>query len=782
MSSDGTQPQFDIVGAATTSTSVASHLVRNFGRIFPQCLEEGVVPLVVPPLERLGSWLMVDADRLRDGEATFLNMPAPKSLSWRSLSIIIGLSNNPKESLVKIVSRDQCLIAAFLCLCGCTMCFDTRMASNLMHELMRLNGTLKDYAIPVYMVHQFAEAMNGCNEFTVGERPSDVYCKLAEAVNRATRYNAPGLENLYNVGDTNRLAKIIYETFDKMQNQDFQFIYLRGTLQGLWLASFFVWLRPREVQVQVSNSIIYPYPDPLTTGGNGHRRLLILLEKSGPGVVSNNIWQVTPWSVAETIPIQISLKEDTKDWLEKQHPSPLLATRCQLSHRYSTQAVVNIGNVAAALVVIATENGQVWNQGHAITQRLQDVCSESFLSSYAGVFTEFGFTIDPARRANIVGIITDIMTNQNALSNLIGSYTDDIEFLKGVMVASSRDYATRFGEPMLSGLGDAEEEAVFEHAIHLAGEGILFAFCDNRSKSLLYQPLEPFRLSQNAKLLRSLLQPEVGYDFWAIRKRVIETLLPGASMIQSGDLAVAGNGYVVCSYALASWDEQPTTDRRRVASLCIFPGPLKAKNVEGKISRLTEDKENRALSSRLLNVHVDSILLHRDGSCGLDEHDAVNKAQTEIAHSWRFESDVQTIHMTTFIKVQVGTNESLISLANTRGCMVPTSWERSIDAITFATHVASPDFTTQQLKSLVELWTARNYLGDNLRWCSIGMAIRGNVRYITTTSQDEQVRFLEAGNLVAENKLLIRTRGTPLLSCIAVAIEAYQDEKWVIIA
>ncbi|KAI1777245.1 hypothetical protein F4818DRAFT_341711 [Hypoxylon cercidicola] len=764
------QPQFDIVGAATTSTTVASALIRNFGKLFNQCFQEGVQPLVIPPLERLGSWLMVDADRLRDGENTFLKMPAPKLWSWHSLSIIVGLSNDPKDSLVRTVIQDQCLIAAFLCLAACTTCFDTQMASSLMHELMRLNGTLKDYSIPGHMVHQFAEAINGCTEFIVGEKPSDVYDKLAKGVNHATSSITPQLGNLYNAGDTAQLAKIIYETFEKMQNQDFQFVWLKGTLQGLWLASFFVWLRPKEVVVQVPGSIIYPFPDQHVEGEGRFRRLIISLENSGTGAIPDSFWHITPWTTTASIPVRISLQDDenTKGWLKREHPSPLKSARCQLSLTRSTRVVTNIGNVAAALVVTAIQNGRLWNQCHTISQPLQDLCSESFLGSYPGILGEFGFTIDLARRGNIVRILDRIITNKAVLSSIATSHTNDIEFLKEVMVASSREYVSEFQEPMLFNSSSAEEEVVFEHAIHLAGEALLFAFCDKLSMSFLYRPLEPFRLSENAKLLRSLFQAEVGYDFWALRKRVIQTLIPGSTAIESGDLAVAGNGYVVYSRALTAWNEGLMTDRRKIASLCIFPGPLKANNVEGKISRFTEDKENTSLLSRFINLHADSVNIYQNGSCRLDESEAINKARTQINHSYRFENAVQTVYMITFIK----------SDSN----RVPTSWRRSIDAIAFAAYVASPDFTTSQLRSLVEIWTTNNYLGDNLRWCTVGMVTRPGIRYIATTSENEQIRFLEAGSLGAELRLFIRTRGTPLLSCIAKAIEACQDEEWAIIA
>jgi hypothetical protein len=194
------QPQFDIIEAARSAGTAVSFVVINFGKLWPACFKEDIQPTVLPAIERLGRWLMVDAGRLRQGEETFENMPPPEQFSWASLSLLIGLDTDPKNSLVKAVSCNRLLIAAFLFLTGFTTALNTRQARDLMHELMSLNGTLNDYPITGELVHQFADGLNGCRDYMVEPSAHTVYTEVQKAVQSVINTSPLQPNDLYKVG------------------------------------------------------------------------------------------------------------------------------------------------------------------------------------------------------------------------------------------------------------------------------------------------------------------------------------------------------------------------------------------------------------------------------------------------------------------------------------------------------------------------------------------------------------------------------------------------------
>src|SRR5437764_13425755 len=158
------QPQFDIVAAISKGGAGLVGVIQQFSQVIQHCYKEDVQALVLPPLERLGAWLMVDPDRLGMGAQALNNIPQPKIWDWRSISILIGLGNkgdNSGSSFSKAVACSHSLVGSFLFLLGCTSCFSTDMAAKLIHELLRLTGALRDYGIPETLVRQVADAMHG---------------------------------------------------------------------------------------------------------------------------------------------------------------------------------------------------------------------------------------------------------------------------------------------------------------------------------------------------------------------------------------------------------------------------------------------------------------------------------------------------------------------------------------------------------------------------------------------------------------------------------------------
>jgi hypothetical protein len=103
------QPVFDIVAAAKVSATVLESAVANVSNAIGHCYKEDVQPTVLLPLESLGRWLMVDPDRLHQGEQALKSIPEPKSLDWKSILIRIGLeTHDGRGSFAQTIARSNC--------------------------------------------------------------------------------------------------------------------------------------------------------------------------------------------------------------------------------------------------------------------------------------------------------------------------------------------------------------------------------------------------------------------------------------------------------------------------------------------------------------------------------------------------------------------------------------------------------------------------------------------------------------------------------------------------
>jgi hypothetical protein len=302
-----------------------------------------------------------------------------------------------------------------------------------------------------------------------------------------------------------------------------------------------------------------------------------------------------------------------------QHTAPLDTAKSQISAQVSKSGIVAIGHLATALVIVAMNHGLVHNVDGTLTRSLSDICSSRFNETYPNIMSYFGWCdsdLDAKRLENTVQALEEALDDDDHWAS-----EPNEKYLENLMDKACGIYSKRSPSAMLldrhakdDGIG---ESVVIDHAIHLAGESLMFALCADipPCKNCHYRPFDPFKFEEHARLLRQLLQrpprsqgPEwqqqrttrpPGFSFCDLRKRTMEMLVPGAPNIQSTDLAVVSSGYVAFSAAIEEWDRCLTSERS-IASIRLAPGPLKASQVEGTLSRLTEDLYNPALASRLV--------------------------------------------------------------------------------------------------------------------------------------------------------------------------------------
>jgi hypothetical protein len=213
----------------------------------------------------------------------------------------------------------------------------------------------------------------------------------------------------------------------------------------------------------------------------------------------------------------------------------------------------------------------------------------------------------------------------------------------------------------------------------------------------------------------------------------------------------------------------------------------------GQFDKIVEGSKLFGIIARSLSRRERPIELFRDGKfCGLTEDTAYDKQKTEVKHLTSVVEDSfrgRVLQLQTCLNpisapdADAGPRIQTI-LAPSTGVLVPTSWIKSIEAITFAKHIRVHSMSRREEEPLSKLWQQKGYLlSDNMQWCLVGHGATKKRRHISTTCLNEQLRFFESGNLAEGRMVFIKHKGVPLIQCIKEAIETCRDNpEWVIIS
>ena len=188
----------------------------------------------------------------------------------------------------------------------------------------------------------------------------------------------------------------------------------------------------------------------------------------------------------------------------KQHNSPLQGTRLQINatHFKSSSVVDSIGYLAGALVILATEKGEVSYVANN-SQPLHSICSPNFLSTYNTAMSWFGWhNLTQEKLERINRCFSNLSEAEYDSFTLVHS---DEYCLVTLIQAASRQYEQTYGSSMLSFEGgeDGKQYAI-ECAIHITAEALYFSLFYERPVNAVYRPLEPRLFFVNSKVLFSL--------------------------------------------------------------------------------------------------------------------------------------------------------------------------------------------------------------------------------------------------------------------------------------
>jgi hypothetical protein len=774
------QLQVDLVNLGTISG-------QKVLDILVACAEDDIQGLVIPPLEVFGSWLLVDRDRIAKG-GDALRKTESKVVSF--LKLVIGLSG---RGLTKALRHNIHLTASFLFAVACSPCFTVEETGKLIHEMMTLKGVLRSYPIHSTPLSQFVRTVIGYGDILEGESPSELYSNLGRVVTE--RLSSPdALPGLFDTSPVEKLAKILHKVIEELQNMDNRRITMEGCRTGIWLATVFLWLRPKETDVSMNGFRIFPEV------GIIEARLSINLVRHGGGDITQ--WRIHPWHPEKNLENMVERMDDMMQFAQPHQHYPLSAARNQMANSgISSPLLEATGYLAAALVDVACEQGHLCNMDRSSSLPLQTICSDYFLNSYHTIFKRFGWEgLSSVRQNKIANTLKGRISKVRSRTRPpYENDKDDVEIIGTEICECDKEYFDTHGEPMLVE-GDGQLHDTIERAIHLATEALLFCFCFKHPVRDMYRPHTTDKLRSHAKILREMLfgfsipgplgtRPVAqGYPFWDFRAKAIQLMLQGVTDVDPSDIAIASNGYVAYSAALLEMDTN-MTDRRKISAICIIPGALRLEGEQGRFDRIVEARQHIVLSSRNMTIRQHPVKLFSPDRkfWGLDDHAALDTLRTKVEHLISVLDDPirrRTVYVTTFLYPIRESGPSPLLSHYQAEPPVPTSWARSIDAITFAKHVWEHSMTLAQEESLAVRWMEKGYLeSDNMQWCLVGQADVHSRRYISTTSFNEQLRFFEAGNLADGRKIVIRHKQVPLMQCIKEALDAYGDDpNWAIIS
>jgi hypothetical protein len=794
--SSAVQAQWNLLETALVAKDTIFAILRA-------CADEDVQGQAVLALEGLGFGLMIHEDRREKGKNALKTF---KNQVIHQLKLSIGLH---RGGLAMEMSRTSNLVAAFLLICACKPWLSDESTGKLLFEMIKCKGVHAQAPLPAWQISSVVSAVSGFSENIQELRPSDVSAEVETRLKRKLT-SLSEIDGLYEKIPPKQLATILCKIFEGLQDTEIRRITVKGARNGIWLAMLFLWLCPNETECAVHGSPIFE---------NKAARLSIdLIPGAG--------WDIQMWRLEIKLPSLIVKTEERLRGPEFPHHDfyPLWEARDVIreSTKMGEQKLEATGQLAAALVDVAVENGCLRSDKSASKEQLLEICSQSFLETYPTAIERYGWVHNtPAAMETFRNVklrVAQALTEHIQRTASIGindfPETDDFKTIQSEIYKCDRSYCDAHqGEHMLPS-ENGEIIADIAQAIHLATEVLLSCFSIGGHSIKAFRPPDLAHMCESFKILRGLLfgpfsgninvtrgnskegqlAMRDGYPYSDFRAEAIKASLPGSQEVSVRDLAIACNGFVAYSVALESV-KGTMTDKRQVSSISIVPGSLKLTDEKrnpsgGHFVRLIERSRKDILSSRNLALGAQQIRAFGDGGAYLGMRDFPETTKTEVEHLVDSSDDSKrTLFLTTFLNPTfpeiAGSQlqQSLAYIGSTSEPPVPTSWQESIEAIAFATHVNLLNINWVQETALAKLWRSKGYFdATNMAWCKVGDHAIPSRRYISMTSSNEQLRFFEAGYLSHKRKLFVRHRPT-LGQCMKEAFEKMGDDpNWAIIS
>ena len=791
------QAQWNLLETALLAKDAVVSILRA-------CAEEDVQGQAVLALEGLGFGLTIDEKRREEGAKALRTF---KSRVIHQLKLTIGLS---KGGLSMHMSKSQNLIASFLMVCACKICFKDETTAAILYEMIKNRGVYERVPVLPWQISQVISSISGYSENLESILPSHVFGQVLENVQRRLTPQDP-IDEYIGPCATATIGHILSDVFTALQNIDVRRVTVEGNVGGVWLTTFFLWLCP---------AITEYFVDSIAVLKNPKARLEIHLRRQR--------WQVQAW-LSELEPSKVLFREDEQsrlpiksgtfiEYYPMQSARAIIGTRSQ---RMKPDVLESTGQLAGALLDIAVSRGTLSTKFPAANSdtttrfiTLQEICSRKFLSAYPNAMERFGWVCDnefitmktkvkTALEGNFKGRLgfgKDNLSNPNDLDAIMKA-------IHGCYVG----FRETNGELMLPMHEDILMNIV-EDSIHLAGEALLASICNSGLQYASFRPPQEPQLKKNAYILRRMLfmpsfksKPH-SCSYEELRAEAFEAAIPGGpSIMLENELAIVSNGYVAYSTILESVSGK-MTDPRLASGIQVVPGSLRLTDGKGNPSTIDRGHYAKLLEKNPKDIVAGRIFCSRPTPLqAFDDSDAFkgfpalpdpNGTRVEHLITSSYDQDKKLL-LTTQLHSAVAIQETGLLLRSqssnfTAGTPpIPVSWNDSIRAIAFARHVIGYNVEVGQMRQLARHWRDSGYLGEKrLLWTQPGHEVVIETskdplqrrRYVSMTASNEQLRFFEAGYLCRERQLYVR-HATPLEQCLKDAFEEIETEPdWAIIA
>ena len=799
--SGAVQPQWNVLETAL--------LARNsIVAILCACAEEDVQGQAILALEGLGFGLIIDEDRRAEGLKALRTF---RSRIVHQLRLTIGLS---KGGLAMHISQSQNLIASFLIVCVCKVCFNDETTGAILFEMIKKRGIHDRVPVLSWQIVQVVNAISGYQSNLEGILPADVFDQVLEsAKQRLGLTNLNSIDGALGLYPVEKLAEILSEVFTALQDIDVRCVTIEGITSAVWLTTFFLWLCPTMTDYFVNRQAVLHNPD-----------ARVLIHWTGQRDWEIRIWRLEPEPFRNLLWRDDDVNRNISgiphyDYYPIHSAKSIIATT---SSKINAEALESIGQLAGGLVDTAVSKGRLWPRGNAQDSSsaplnivaLIDICSQDFLTAYPNAMARFGWTCDSHYRkgkSRVTQTLRELNYQRPEWHSGIQkpSTVPYLDYIKSAIDSCYKSFQDTHAERILPVDGDVLLEVGADFAIHLAAEALLESFCNGTSYNASFRWPEGARLSQGADILGKLLfgDPLTFADF---RKEGMKASLINAPEISEKDLAVVSNGYVAYSAVLESVDGC-MTDQRLATEIRVVPGSLKLANEKedlliangSRYERLVEESWEGLVAGRKLDENPVAVQAFDNVGAykGFEILRSPNACRVQYLVTPSYGRDKRLL-----LKTYLQSEEPVLGVPSTvlkspfnnlLNWSPPASacWADSIEAVAFAQHITEHSVVPEQVRALARLWRERGYFGnDRLRWTLPGHLLIDNApegrlprrQYVAMTHLNEQLRFFEAGYMSQNRRLFIR-HAPPLEQCLADAF-SWSDEAtrsgrnaWVII-
>ncbi|KAH7418719.1 hypothetical protein BKA64DRAFT_207069 [Cadophora sp. MPI-SDFR-AT-0126] len=492
-----------------------------------------VQPQAVLAVEQLGFSLLASPERIDDA---IVALRGNDSVRVESAQAWIGLRAG---ELHRIFRESTPLLQFFLLFAACKTCYADSEIGDIAFGMVVKAGVLKRYPVASEQLTQLLRVLSSHAEFMA---PITVMHEIAVAAD-GHRPKA----HLYGHIEPGEVADIFVQVFRNLVDDMALEVMLTGTYHGVWLATVFSWLLPKEVCVVVDNETI--------RGSPGAKLTINIIARE------NTPWRLDVWrSDGNKSPRGYVFETDRG--MEMRYPKrfPISQAKFHFGQLYISlmdqeirpKAIAAIGDVAGALTWLLAEHGKLYLDKSCCRDRQQkcsityikDVLSDASQTGYSRAVTKYGWS--------------DLrMDEVNGLYQIISkSFQEDHTsprsaelVVRKIKEACSNFFRDAIGEEIVTDGIDL----IVDPASYIALDAIVTSTANPAGRGCnRYMSLDAAaNLNETDEIIGALLS-ENGLNIKSFRRLSFAHLLPGITEFHDRDLVVTQNGYVAGMAAL--WD------------------------------------------------------------------------------------------------------------------------------------------------------------------------------------------------------------------------------------